>query len=64
MQDRRGVNSHMKKTWRSIATVAKAKKHNSKVVLGESDGLGVNARAKKIKRTSERETERTVSQGG
>lgn len=47
MQDRRGVNSHMKKTWRSIATVAKAKKHNSKVVLGESDGLGVNARAKK-----------------
>lgn len=62
MQDRRGVNSHMKKTWRSIATVAKAKKHNSKVVLGESDGLGVNARAKK--RTSERETERTVSQGG
>lgn len=52
----------MKKTWRSIATVAKAKKHNSKVVLGESDGLGVNARAKKkkIKRTSERETERTV----
>lgn len=63
MQDRRGVNSHMKKTWRSIATVAKAKKHNSKVVLGESDGLGVNARAKK-KITSERETERTVSQGG
>jgi hypothetical protein len=62
MQDRRGVNSHMKKTWRSIATVAKAKKAHSKVVLGESDGPGVNARAKK--RMSESETERTVSQGG